>query len=157
MKASLLDFSEWVLSHPWRGREREAISLYVFGFLQKACRQGGILRDPTQIGIEVALPQLPGPRRKKNVCKDLVIWTEPAMTCWDASGKAINRPIAIMEWKRGPGDTAEGDISWLCEYCKYASPFVGYSVVLDVDGLHPRGLRCARIAGGAVERECLVR
>ncbi|QOJ03658.1 MAG: hypothetical protein HRU71_09230 [Planctomycetia bacterium] len=66
IQSSLLEFAEWIDHHAWFGREKEAVSLYVLGFLQKHCRPRTILSDATQIGIEVAVPQIgdSGTRRR---------------------------------------------------------------------------------------------
>ena len=56
IRASLMGFVEDVFRSSWKGREREAVSLYVLGHLQKQCGKDKILREPTQIGIEAAVP-----------------------------------------------------------------------------------------------------
>jgi hypothetical protein len=99
VRVSLTEFVEDVFRSSWRGREREAVSLYVLGFLQEQCRSGRILRDPTQIGIEAAVPSSLKLNPKGRVCKDLVLWREPKMTCWNERWEAVNPPLAIMEWK----------------------------------------------------------
>ncbi|MGD1996311.1 MAG: hypothetical protein PVH62_06025 [Anaerolineae bacterium] len=63
VQRSLAEFVEDVFSTGWLGREREAISLFVLGYLSGFCKPGSLLRDPTQIGIEVAVPQLVGSPR----------------------------------------------------------------------------------------------
>jgi hypothetical protein len=67
----------------WHGREREMVSLYSIGYLIPQCREKGF--DPTQVGIEVAVPQLKaaeGEKKRDNVCKDIVIWGEAKSTIW---------------------------------------------------------------------------
>ena len=47
----------------WNGRrEREVVSLFCFGHLLRQCTLGGVLHDPAQISIEVAVPQITGQR-----------------------------------------------------------------------------------------------
>src|SRR5437879_3214398 len=67
---SLRRFTADVFKSAWRGREREAISLYAFGYLTIECHRGAVLEHASQIGIEVAVPQLRGAKRKRQVCKD---------------------------------------------------------------------------------------
>ena len=84
----------------WIAREREIVNLFTFGYLLQHCKTGGILSDPTQIGIEVAVPQhLKSQRSNPDVCKDLVIWPKPKMTCWDANRIPANYPLSVLEWK----------------------------------------------------------
>ena len=53
VQRSLLAFLVYIREKAWTGRENEAVSLYALGFLQCERRPGTLLRDPTQIGIEV--------------------------------------------------------------------------------------------------------
>lgn len=131
IRRSLLDMAEFVQLTNWRGREREAVSLYAFGFLAPRCEPHNLLRKSTQIGLDVAVPQLSGPRRKKLVCKDLVIWPEPAGTCWDEAGKPTRFPIAILEWKTRTSEISKYDEEWLLEFSKRSFNFVGYAVSLE--------------------------
>jgi hypothetical protein len=97
IRESLLDLREFISRTRWHGREREAVSLYAFGFLAARCKPEGPLRDPTQIGLDVAVRQPPGPRRKALVCKDLVIWPDPAGNCWDDSSNPTRHPLVVIE------------------------------------------------------------
>ena len=101
VEKSLRSFFRNICSE-WCGRENEMVSLYAFGHLVKHVRRGTILSELTQIGIEVAVRQLPPdkehPRKKKDVRKDLVIWPVPGMTLWKAN-IPHNEPLAVMEWK----------------------------------------------------------
>jgi hypothetical protein len=103
------------------------------GFLIPACRDEGVLRSPAQIGIEVAVPQLDGPGRKRVVCKDLVLWSSPFETTWDAHREPTRHPLCIIEWKRAScAHEAMSDLEWLRVYSLQRSqPFVGYSIVFD--------------------------
>jgi hypothetical protein len=89
IRNTLIDFVEFVQRTGWYGREHEAVSLYTFGFLAPKCDPNSLFRDPTQIGIDVAVRQLSGPRRKALVCNDLIIWPEPGGTCWDRPGHPL--------------------------------------------------------------------
>lgn len=136
VRASLTEFVEDITLSSWKGREREAISLYAFGFLQKQFRAGLILNDPTQIGIEVAVPSAERLNPKGRVCKDLILWAESKMTCWNEDWKATLYPLAIMEWKayrqiHKRAEVSAKDVRWLSDYSTLF-PIVGYAVALDL-------------------------
>lgn len=129
----------------WCCRERELVSLFVLGHLIRLCVPNGVLHRPTQIGIEVAVPQLAGrggQRKKPDVCKDVVIWAQPSTTCWGRNGDDCLYPLSVLEWKslnrhdRGALITQKrrehaADLHWLAETSRIASPFVGYAVLVD--------------------------
>lgn len=159
MRDSLLAFSADVSEAGWSGRrEREAVSLFVLRHLAGAVRPGTFLNDVAQIGIEVPVPQLPkgnhihsGKRPKAQVCKDIVVWSKPAMTCWDESGEPTVYPAVIIEWKsaRFPN---ERDIRWLSEYATGRLDFVGFAVATSGYGVD-LVVRCARVSTDGVTRE----
>jgi len=155
VRESVSRFVEDIFQNGWLGREREAISLYSFGYLQNYCKPGIFLRDPTQIGIEVAVPQLIQENRKKQVCKDLVIWSEPGMTCWDQNWQPVHHPVAILEWKVNSAKVSEKDVDWLREFSINLENFIGYALCLDLDNRNFR-LKCARIQTGKVISDWLV-
>src|SRR5690349_24988368 len=100
VRSSLASLLEEIRKPSWRGRrERELVSLFCFGHLAAHCRAHGFLHDLGQIGIEVAVPQIPGQRAltgadssKHQVCKDIVVWPGRAMTCWGIDGRPSVRP-----------------------------------------------------------------
>lgn len=156
VRDSLEQFVDWIARHRWYGREHEAVSLYAFGFLQRQCRPDSVLADPMQIGIEAAVLQLPGSDRKRLVCKDLIIWACPGMTCWNDDRQPVHRPLCIMEWKRFQDRRrARHDREWLQEFSKHAADFVGYSVVLGLGEMEER-LRCARATANGIDENWLV-
>jgi hypothetical protein len=116
IRESLLDLLSSLLARIGAAVSGKRSNLYAFGFLVPKCNPHTSLRDPTQIGIEVAVRQLPGPRRKKLVCKDIVIWPIPAGTCWDKSGKPTQNPLAILEWKTRTDKVSACDEDWLKEF-----------------------------------------
>lgn len=138
IRDSLIAFVDDVFRSAWKGREREAISLYAFGYLQTYATNSGVLNDATQIGIEVTVPSDRSLNPKGRVCKDLVLWRAPRMTCWNADWEAVNYPLAIMEWKafRLPTSkphVSQSDVDWLRQYSVHClSAFVGYAVGLDL-------------------------
>lgn len=114
-------------------REREAISFYAFRYLMNEVRPNTFLYDPAQIGIEIPVPQVTG-SIKQQVCKDLVIWQKPMMTCWDECGNPTRSPSVIMEWKFGVNfRVSQYDVDWLTLYTSRYSECQGYSVVIGAD------------------------
>jgi len=138
VRDSLIEFVNEVVRSSWRGREREAISLYAFGFLQRQISGNSILTDATQIGIEVTVPSDKSLNPKGRVCKDLVLWREPKMTCWNEGWEVVNYPLAILEWKafRLPSSrplVSKHDVEWLQRYSAFCpTPFAGYAISLDL-------------------------
>jgi hypothetical protein len=130
IRESLLKFAAHLAETRWRGREREAVSLFAFGFLQKH------FENPTRIAIEAAVVQLHG-KGKRQVCKDLVIWPRPGMTVWDDSWQLRNDPSCIIEWKvaskqshKPPSSGA--DVDWLRSFSSTRPAFEGYVVAVDL-------------------------
>jgi hypothetical protein len=151
------------------GREREAVSRYVFAHLVKCCQPGTVLYDSAQIGIEVAVRQLERceeyPNVGKDVCKDVVIWREPNTVLWKANLRHFE-PLAIMEWKmihafdtprdrkRKP-DEYESDIRWLGNKARaVGAEFVGYAVFVD-STYDPKKLVCARMTSDEMKLDWL--
>ncbi len=166
VRTSLSEFAAWTKAHKWFGREKDAVNLYVLGFLQKQCRPLSILFDPTQTGIEVAVPQVigRGKKPKMHVNKDLVIWDRPGKTCWDRVpevGEKLeprNWPLCILEWKLAKSyRQAEWDCRWLQTFgeCAPAPYCCGYSVVFGACRGEKR-IRCARVTRKGVERDWMV-
>ncbi len=129
IRASLGDFADFLSGSSWWGREREMISLYAFGFLRRHCKTGSVIHDPTQIGIEVAVPQVRPPGVKALVCKDLVIWPERAMNYWS---RPRRNPLAVFEWKTKDSKKRQADIEWLSRFSARRADFVGFSVVCRI-------------------------
>jgi hypothetical protein len=152
IRESLLALAEFLSKNDWRGREREVVSLYAFGFLVPRCRAGGPLHDPTQIGLDVAVRQLAGEGRKYLVCKDLVLWGEPASTCWDESGEAVRAPMAILEWKARTNKINQHDEKWLLDYSKFVKGFIGYAVSINSNKALT-SIMVSRANGGVLEKD----
>ena len=119
------------------------------------------MKDPTQIAIEVAVPQIAGQRSltgkvssKGQVCKDIVIWPGPRMTCWDAAGKPSVPPASIIEWKHNSAATF--DSSWLREFSGLYRNFVGFAVSSSLTSPPNFKLTCTRFVGGRSYEEWLV-
>ncbi len=159
VRTSLTDFFRSARNTRWQGREREAVSLYAFGFLLKHCAPGRLLHDPAQIGIEVAVPGVSSTNLKKQVCKDLVIWPAPGMTCWDDRRAPTKVPLAILEWKVTPQAAAEHskyDLDWLARFSSEHRDVTGFAVslVLGGDGhLGVQRVRRGRVQAGWLRLE----
>ncbi|MGH9883704.1 MAG: hypothetical protein ACRD6N_19950 [Pyrinomonadaceae bacterium] len=145
-------------------REREVLNLFVFGHLLPLVSPNGPLHSGGQLAIEAAVPQHKAAanlRKEPDVCKDLVIWPRPWMTCWNSEGLPRRFPIAIAEWKvvswRDNGTTARkkiteyhrNDIPFLKRMSAEQGGFIGYAILLDLRE-HHQFLRCARVEGGEV-------
>jgi len=158
IRSSLSSLIEDLSQNHWTGRrEREVVSLFCFGHLLRECRPGSFLHDATQISIEVAVSQVPGqiartgkPSSKDQVCKDIVIWPRPRMTCWDSEGKPTIKPTSIIEWKHNEGAISEYDVDWLREFSIASDEFVGYAVSTSHDRPSNFRLACSRIQWGKV-------
>jgi hypothetical protein len=154
IRDSLLDLVAFISRTGWRGREREAVSLYAFGFLAPKCRPDGLLRQPTQLGLDVAVRQVAGPKRKSLVCKDLVIWPDPAGTCWDESGQPTRSPLAILEWKCRTDKIWAFDEKWLQDFSKDRGEFIGYAISLRPSGAETT-ISATRVRNGSLQRDWL--
>lgn len=164
VRRSLSSFASESLSGGWSGRrEREAVSLFVFGHLLRHVRPDSVLHDAAQITIEFPVPQVAAASAtaisgragaKTQVCKDVVLWPEPGMTCWDASGDPTVAPMAIIEWKFDVRRVHEPDVAWLAMFAESNPGFVGYEVSANRPGA-PFLVDAARITAGRVDRSWL--
>lgn len=164
VRRSLSSFAADALNASWTGRrEREAVSLYVFGHLLQQVNASGFLRDPTQIGVEFPVPQIDSNtgtaisgRRgtKRQVCKDVVIWPQPRMTCWDEDGNPTVAPAAIIEWKFSSATVHAPDVTWLEAFSSAHPSFIGYALTANPPGSVFR-LSCTCVTGGRAQPEWL--
>ena len=134
LQRSLRAFLGYIKTSSWTGRENEAVSLYVLGFLQHECKGGGPLAHPTQIGIEVGASNSQNKGPNSQTRKDLVIWPEAGGNRWFPRG-ARTEPLAIMEWKVErtgfrSGRSNAKDRAWLARHCRDHPDTVGYAVQL---------------------------
>lgn len=147
----------------WFGRENEVVNLFAFGHLLPRLAAAQVA--PTQLGIEVAVPQIPRadhPRRRPDVRKDLVIWPEPRMTCWRSPTENRQRPSAVLEWKTrnntrprrslAAASRAHAlDIEWLREFAlQDDDAFVGLAIFVDLTPTVPV-LRAAHVTRAATD------
>jgi hypothetical protein len=126
---TLKEFSAFIRDSEWRGKENDCVNLFAHRFLAKR------VRPIDRIGIEVAVPQLGGSRRKQAVRKDLVIWKRSGDTTWGADWKAKTVPQAILEWKVKRGPSAKPTISardrlWLKAFKRKHRDFTGVCITV---------------------------
>lgn len=155
--ASLEELAKDVLGTSWCGKERDWVNRFALGHLVNRVSRTGVLRDLRQMGIEIAVPQPPG-YAKRSVPRDLVIWSRPGSTCWDAEWRPVHHPMAIVEWKvHRPGHRnrdQEHEHQWLRDYTQWQRDVVAYAVEVNL-GCTPRSLTCDRFTAGRQEKEWL--
>jgi len=123
IEASFARLDEFLKTRDWNGRENEVVNLFAHEFLPMEIRPDSVFYSLSQIGIEVAVWQVSG-SRKKYVRKDLVLWNEPLLNPWHKSNPA---PAAIIEWKRNDLRLRETDIEWLQKFTNRFPQTIGYS------------------------------
>jgi hypothetical protein len=130
----------------WHAKEHDWVNYFVFRHLLPQCTAAGPLRDPAQIGIEVSVPQPPGYARPV-VCRDIVVWREPGMSCWETGWNPKRHPLAIVEWKTHRPGRRNKDVQkereWLRAYSRWQQSVTCYAVEVDVDRSEPL-LTCTR-------------
>lgn len=104
----------------WYGRENELVNLFAHSFL-------AAFIQVTQIGIEVAVKQLPRADSKVLVRKDLVVWNKPNDTVW-IGGVPLNDPAVIVEFKVNDSKKCRVNLDWLSSYTELYPHVVGFSV-----------------------------
>lgn len=127
INSALNDFENFLKDSDWYGRENEAVNIFVHKFLSKYIGKSPLV-SLDQIGIEVAVKQLPSTNGKELVRKDLVLWKYGDTSVWNGKGEIVNIPLAIIEWKVNDISKCEYDINWLKEYIKIYPSVLGYSV-----------------------------
>jgi|SRR5262245_49962615 len=168
IRESLSSFA--VESAPPFARERELVSTFVFAHLLRHVRVDGPIASPGQIGIEVAVPQRRKPearRRDPDVCKDVVIWAAPGMTCWNQAGRPALFPAGILEWKSlNQKDSAASarrklereypaDCDWLRWFVSASPGSQGFAVLVD-SRWATRRVRVARFSTDREEADWFV-
>jgi len=137
IRSALRNFADEELDGSWSGRrEREAVSLFAFGALIEQVDTDSMISSSTQIGLEVPVPQVTldgenGSNNKNQVCKDLVIWPEARMTCWDNNQSPTVPPMVIIEWKFDRASIYDADVSWLKAFTEEYPNCVGYAVTAN--------------------------
>jgi len=152
---AFFEYEKWLSTSLWRGKENDCVNLFVHGFLYPKITSEGPIFDPTQIGIEIGIPQGKGLGKKQSVRKDLVIWPRPEMTTWNLEWKAEHFPIAVIEWKarkKKSGDPliSPYDLNWITKYSLLRENFIGCCATVDFTEPTTR-LETALIVTGRVE------
>jgi hypothetical protein len=149
---TLSAFANNILHTPWYGKEREAVSHYAFNFLAKAAQAGTPFYDIGQLAMEGRMPG--GPlNTKKQVCKDLVIWSAPGVNCWNEQREAVRYPLAVMEWKANSAELYEYDLEHLASLTAHVPGMLG--IVVTFDAQRKNVLRAAKVLNGEVTRDWL--
>lgn len=125
----------------WYGRENEVVNLFCHSFLAKHV-------SLAQVGIEVAVKQLPSDNGKALVRKDLVIWGADYQTVWNDLREPVNDPVAIIEWKTNSLAKCTGDIEWLKKYTKIYPNVTGYSVCVFIKD--SREIKYTKVKNGEI-------
>lgn len=160
VSAALTTFADEALDGSWRGqREREAVSLFAFGALVDEVESDGVLKDAKQIGLEVPVPQVTvgdedGSRKKNQVCKDVIVWPEARMTCWDENQQPTVPPAAVIEWKFDRASIYSEDVDWLAAFTEQYPDCLGYAVTANQPSSRFT-LSCTRVSEGDVQPEWL--
>jgi hypothetical protein len=129
IRDALKEFIEDLGTCRWRGKEHDCVNRFAHGFLLPRCVPSCFLHHPTQICIEVGVAQPPGIGSGGAARKDLVIWAEPWMSCWNEKWEPVNCPVVVMEWKVAlPGKKLRfnrHDRQWLKGFAETNSGAVG--------------------------------
>jgi hypothetical protein len=142
----------------WWGKEHDCVNRFVHGFLVAEGLASGVLAHPTQVGIEVGVAQPKG-FSQPAARKDVVIWPEPWMSCWNESFEPVHKPIAVLEWKlvrtRGPLKCHVHDRAWLGAFAEDQPEAVGYAVTLNRDRGQAERISVVRFSGHSVDENWL--
>jgi hypothetical protein len=146
IEKQLTELGCYIRNSDWYGRENELVNLFAHMFLGRAI-------NPAQIGIEVAVKQLPRAGGKTLVRKDLVIWHLPNETVWRDRVPA-NDPAAVIEFKVNDSAKCAPDLEWLCAYTQAHPSVLGYSVCGYLKEV--RALAYTRIENGSAAAQQVV-
>jgi hypothetical protein len=140
--------------------------LFLLAHLVPLVSPMGPIQSAGQLAVEAAVPQHKSDanrRKEPDVCKDLVVWPRPWMTCWEpSSGLPRRYPMAIVELKviswRDSGGIArkkthehrEYDVPFLQRMSAEQEGFIGYAVLVDLRSGFEL-LSCGRAFAGDVD------
>ena len=150
------EYEAWLLASTWRGKEHDCVNLFAHKFLYSRINAKGPIYDPTQVGIEIGVPQPPGIGTKKGVRKDLVIWNEPDSSTFDEHWNPVKFPTAIIEWKTKRKRTSlpvifPYDLKWITAYSLLHPHYHGYCATVDFTAEGRRVYTIALKSGVATE------
>ena len=136
--AALKDFSLWLRTNQWRGKEHDCVNMFAHKFLYNKITPDSAIYSLMQIRIECGLKQ-PGNDKylKKSARKDLVIWGEPEQNSWSETWEPVNIPIVVMEWKAKFKPAHKGminshDTEWVRLYTEENPNCIGFVVLVDL-------------------------
>jgi len=97
LNEALENFSHWLKSNQWRGKEHDCVNLFAHKFLFEKIEPGAAIQYPTQICIESGLKQ--SKKYKKNSeRKDWKIWEHPLQNTGSENWEPVKRPKGGMGW-----------------------------------------------------------
>jgi len=142
LNEALENFSHWLKSNQWRGKEHDCVNLFAHKFLFEKIEPGAAIQYPTQICIESGLKQSKK-YKKKSARKDLIIWEHPLQNTWSENWEPVNTPKGVMEWKvsraRFPKAIFDShDEEWIASYTEENRHTVGYVVSVDLTSDQPK-------------------
>ena len=136
---ALNDFSHWLKSNQWRGKEHDCVNLFAHKFLFDKIEPGAAIENLAQISIECGLKQPKNGNYINSFArKDLVIWREPQQNSWSETWDSANIPKVVMEWKvifrsKFPKEIFDShDEKWIHLYTKENKDCFGYIVSVDL-------------------------
>lgn len=139
LNEALENFSLWLQSNQWRGKEHDCVNLFAHKFLFEKIAPDTAIQFPTQICIECGLKQpRTGDYNKIFARKDLVIWQNQIQNSWSENWEAVNIPKAVMEWKvkfRTKSRKVVFDLQdekWIKLYTEENPDCIGYVVLVDL-------------------------
>jgi hypothetical protein len=139
LNEALENFSLWLNSNQWRGKEHDCVNLFAHEFLFEKMKTSAFQLHPAQICIESGLEQpVKGNYINKMVRKDLVIWSEKYQNSWSEDWKPVNIPLVVMDWKaffrkKIPNRIFDPhDEKWIRLYTEDHIDCIGYVVSVDL-------------------------
>ena len=138
---ALRSFAEDLQVSRWRGKENDCVNRFAHGHLLPRCGTAPF-HHPTQIGIEVGVPQPPGVGERRAARKDLVIWPEPWMCTWSLDWQPTRIPVVVMEWKICHATKrltkCAHDRRWVKAFAAWQPTALGLTVIVDLDARKQR-------------------
>lgn len=158
LRSAFEDYVQWLSVTDWIGRENEVVNQFAHRILPDYLDELGPLRSLTQIGIEVAVPQVGRSdslaesvsRHKRNVRKDLVIWEDGSLPVYDDQWRVRVAPLVVIEWKARTTRLAARDIEWLSRFVESYPQALGVAVSV---GFKPVSLTAQFITSEGVSEQ----
>lgn len=135
---ALCEFDHWLRgeANEWRAKEWDTVAVFVDVFLRKHVGAGAAVHHQSQIRIESQVGTTTN-LGWRGVRKDVVIWPEPYMSCWDEQWKATRVPRAVLEfkqWRSRPKSMLfdQNDSEWVAAWTIENPKSLGYVVTIDL-------------------------